>query len=110
MNSDKSPLTYENDKLAREADAKALADKQAQDAITAAQATPVPAPVIAQPVPATVAVRQVVQPLFQDTAETTCENNINATRNKLNREIDRLNDTQLKRVLVFVETINKAAA
>ncbi len=44
---------------AREADAKALANKQAQDAIAAAQATPVP--VIAQPVPATVAIRPVVQ-------------------------------------------------
>lgn len=52
---------------AREADriaaAKAQAEKQAQDAITAAQATLVPAPAPAQPVPTTVAVRQVVQPI-----------------------------------------------
>lgn len=38
-------------------------EKQAQDAIAAAQAVLVPAPVAAQPVPAAVTVRQVVQPI-----------------------------------------------
>ena len=52
-------------KLAREVEAKALAEKQAQDAITAAQATPVPVHAPSQPIPSIVTVRQVVQPLFQ---------------------------------------------
>ena len=53
----------ESAKVREEAAAKALPDKQALDAITSAQATPVPAPVTAQPMSATVTVRQVVQPI-----------------------------------------------